>query len=94
MTKDELASSIASKTGVEKQQVVKTVEALMETIRVSMAKNETIYLRGFGTFLNKRRKAKPGRNITKNTTVLIPEHVVPSFKPAKEFVEKIKTKKV
>ena len=94
MTKQDLVNEVSKSTGVEKITVEKTIEALMETVRVSMAKNQNIYLRGFGTFLVKKRAKKTARNISKNTTVIIPEHFVPSFKPAKEFMDKIKSKKV
>ena len=94
MTKQDLVNEVSKSTGVEKIAVEKTIEALMETVRVSMAKNQNIYLRGFGTFIVKKRAKKTARNISKNTTVIIPEHFVPSFKPAKEFMDKIKSKKV
>jgi len=93
MTKDELANEIARKTGVNKFEVIKTVESLMETIKSNMARNQNIYLRGFGTFLVKKRAKKTARNISKNTTVMIPEHFTPSFKPSKEFVASVKAKK-
>lgn len=93
MTKLDLINEISKSTGVEKTVVKKNVEALMQTIRVSMAKNENIYLRGFGTFHVKKRGKKIARNISKNTTMIIPEHFVPAFKPSKEFMDKIKAKK-
>ena len=89
MTKAEIVSKISDQTGIEKPKVQKTVEALMETIKDSMAKGENIYLRGFGSFVVKKRADKTARNISKNTTVLIPAHHVPSFKPAEIFVSKI-----
>jgi len=85
MTKSEIIESIVATTGMEKPAVTAIVEALMGTIRESMVKCENIYLRGFGTFLLKNRAAKTGRNITNDTTVKIPAHVIPAFKPAKEF---------
>ena len=94
MTKQDLINDISKNTGIEKLVVEKTVEAFMETVRVSMAKNNNIYLRGFGTFLVKKRAKKTARNITKNTAIVIPEHFIPAFKPAPEFVSKIKLKKV
>jgi Bacterial nucleoid DNA-binding protein len=94
MTKQDLVNEISKQTGIEKIAVSKTVEALMETVKSSMTKNNNVYLRGFGTFLVKKRAKKTARNISKNTTLIIPEHFIPAFKPAKEFVEKIKTKKV
>ena len=85
MTKAELAASVARSTGIEKTTVAAVVESVMETIKGSIIQGEPVYLRGFGTFGIKHRAAKPARNITKNTTILIPESDVPSFKPAKEF---------
>jgi len=86
MTKAEIVSKISEQTGIEKPVVQKTVEALMDTIKVSMAKGENIYLRGFGSFVVKKRADKTARNISKNTTIIIPAHYVPSFKPAEIFV--------
>ena len=83
MTKAEIINEIVSKTGIEKPSVSATVEALMETIKQSMVKGENVYLRGFGTFLLKRRAEKTGRNISKNTSVKIPAHIIPAFKPSK-----------
>lgn len=93
MTKQELINEISKTTGIEKLTVGTTVEALMDTIRVSMSQDKNIYLRGFGTFEVKKRATKTARNITKNTTIIIPAHFVPAFKPSKEFIAKIKTKK-
>ena len=92
MTKAEIVQEIANNTGIEKVAVQATVEAFMETLKSNMAKGENIYLRGFGTFLLKKRAEKTGRNISKNTTVKIPAHMIPAFKPAKEFNSEIKTK--
>jgi len=92
MTKAEIVSEIVSKTGIEKVAVEAAVEAIMDTIKTSMVKGENIYLRGFGTFLLKKRAEKIGRNITKKTAVKIPAHMVPAFKPAKEFVTEVKSK--
>ncbi|MDP4208883.1 MAG: HU family DNA-binding protein [Bacteroidota bacterium] len=93
MTKDELATEISRKTGIDKVVVVKTIESLMETVKLNMTNNKNIYLRGFGTFLVKKRAEKTARNISKNTVVIIPEHFIPSFKPSKEFIDEVKTKK-
>ncbi len=92
MTKAEIVSQIVEKTGIEKVAVEATVEAIMETIRNAMADGENIYLRGFGTFHLKKRAEKTGRNITKKTAVKIPAHMVPAFKPSKEFAGEVKTK--
>ena len=89
MTKAEIVRKISDQTGIEKPTVQKTVEALMDTIKVSMAKGENIYLRGFGSFVVKKRADKTARNISKNTTVIVPAHHIPSFKPAEIFVSKI-----
>ncbi len=92
MTKAEIVSDIVEKTGIEKVTVEATVEAIMETIKSSMTKGENIYLRGFGTFLLKKRAEKTGRNISKKTAVKIPAHMVPAFKPSKEFVSDVKVR--
>jgi DNA-binding protein HU-beta len=92
MTKAEIVNEIVNKTGIEKNAVAITVEAFMETMKQSMVKGENVYLRGFGTFLLKKRAEKKGRNISKNTSVTIPAHMIPAFKPCKEFVEEVKTK--
>ena len=90
MTKAEIITKIAEQTGVAKKDVAMTVEAFMEEIRVSLAENkENVYLRGFGTFVVKHRAKKTARNISKNTTIVIPAHNVPAFKPAKTFIAKV-----
>ncbi len=90
MTKAEIINSISEKTGVAKRDVMVTVEALMEEIRNTMAvKKENVYLRGFGTFLVKRRAQKTARNISKNTTIVIDAHDIPAFKPCKSFMAKM-----
>ena len=90
MTKAEIVAEIANKTGIEKVAVQATVEAFMDTVKDSMVKGENVYLRGFGSFTIKRRAEKTGRNISKNTTIIIPAHNIPSFKPAKTFVNEVK----
>lgn len=96
MTKADIVAEIAEKTGIEKVAVQTAVEAFMNSIKVSLKTGDNVYLRGFGSFIVKRRAQKTGRNISKNTTIIIPEHNVPAFKPAKTFVEAVKenTKKV
>ncbi len=91
MTKAEIVADIANKTGIEKIAVQKTVEAFMDAIKDSMKGGENVYLRGFGSFVIKKRAEKTGRNISKNTTIIIPAHNIPSFKPAKSFVSEVKT---
>lgn len=92
MTKAEIVAEIANKTGIEKVSIQNTVETFMETIKSSLMKGENVYLRGFGSFIVKRRAEKTGRNISKNTTIIIPAHNIPSFKPSKSFVNEVKTK--
>lgn len=92
MTKADIVSKIAEKTGMEKMAAMAAVEEFMRVVRESMERGENVYLRGFGTFLVKKRAQKVGRNISKNTPVIIPEHYVPAFKPAKSFAEKVKQK--
>ena len=90
MTKAELASKISEITGVEKLTTLTVIESLMSEIKNSISMDEAVYLRGFGTFKAKKRAEKTGRNIKKNTTIIIPEHHIPAFKPSKTFVEKVK----
>ena len=92
MTKAEVVSKIASKTGVEKVTTLAIVETFMSEIMSAVSENEAVFLRGFGTFKAKKRAKKTGRNIKKNTTIIIPEHHIPSFKPAKIFVQDVKNK--
>ncbi|WP_226389805.1 HU family DNA-binding protein [Penaeicola halotolerans] len=93
MTKAEVITQIAEKTGVAKEDVATTVEAFFSVVKNSMAEGENIYVRGFGSFINKKRAKKIARNISKNTAIVIDEHFVPSFKPSKVFIEKIKNSK-
>lgn len=90
MTKAEIVAEIASKTGIEKVAVQQVVEGFMDAVKSSMIEGENVYLRGFGSFVVKKRAKKIGRNISKNTTIVIPEHYIPSFKPSKEFLNKVK----
>jgi DNA-binding protein HU-beta len=92
MTKAEIVAEIANKTGIEKVAVQASVEAFMESIKSSLSNGENVYLRGFGSFIVKKRAEKTGRNISKNTTIIIPAHNIPSFKPAKTFVNEVKNK--
>ena len=92
MTKAEVVSKIASKTGVEKVTTLAIVESFMSEIMSAVSENEAVFLRGFGTFKAKKRAQKTGRNIKKNTTIIIPEHHIPSFKPAKSFTQEVKNK--
>ena len=90
MKKAELASKISEITGIEKLTTLTVIESLMSEIKNSVSMDEAVYLRGFGTFKAKKRAEKTGRNIKKNTTIIIPEHHIPAFKPSKTFIEKVK----
>ncbi len=87
MTKADIVNEISKNTGIDKQNVLITVEAFMDVVKNSLAKEENVYLRGFGSFIVKKRAQKTARNISKNTTLIIPEHNIPAFKPAKTFSE-------
>ena len=91
MTKADVISEIADKTGIDKADVTTAIEAFFTVVKNSMANGDSIYVRGFGSFVNKKRAKKIARNISKNTAIVIDEHYVPSFKPSKVFVEKVKT---
>lgn len=92
MTKAEIVAEIAQKTGIEKAAVQTVVEKFMDSVKGSMINGDNVYLRGFGSFVVKRRAEKKARNISKKTTIIIPAHNVPSFKPAKVFTSEVKTK--
>jgi len=92
MTKAQIVSSISEKTGIDKAEVLATVEAFMNEIKSALESKDNVYLRGFGSFIIKERAEKTGRNISKNTTIKIPAHFIPSFKPAKVFVNGVKAK--
>ena len=82
MRKSDLINNISDKTGIPKVDVLVTVESLIKEIKTNIAKGENIYIRGFGSFITKKRAAKIGRNIKKNVAVHIPEHFIPAFKPS------------
>ena len=90
MTKADIINEISKNTGVEKVAVQKAVEAFMDSVKNSLEEGNNVYLRGFGSFIVKKRAKKTARNISKNTTIIIPEHFIPAFKPAKTFVNKVK----
>jgi len=91
MRKADLISKISDKTGIPKVDVLVTLETMFKEIKSTLANGENLYIRGFGSFIIKKRAAKIGRNIKKNIAVSIPEHFIPAFKPAKEFVQDIKS---
>ena len=90
MTKAEIVREVSKSTGIEATAVMAVVEGFMEAVKGSLAKENNVYLRGFGTFEVKTRAQKTARNITRNTTVIIPEHKVPAFKPCPEFKNQVK----
>ncbi|HLW21068.1 MAG TPA: HU family DNA-binding protein [Cyclobacteriaceae bacterium] len=93
VTKAEVIAKISEKTGIQKDDVTQTIEAFFKVVKDSMSEGENIYVRGFGSFVNKKRAKKIARNISKNTAIVIDEHYVPAFKPSKVFIEKIKNSK-
>ena len=93
MTKAEIVNEVAKATGIEKVTVQTVFEASMEAIKDSIIKGNPVYLRGFGSFIIKHRAQNAARNITQKTTLTIPAHDIPAFKPSKSFVESVKTNK-
>ncbi len=91
MRKADLIGKISDKTGIPKVDVLVTLETMFKEIKTTLISGENLYIRGFGSFIIKKRAAKIGRNIKKNVAVSIPEHFIPAFKPAKEFVQEIKS---
>ncbi len=85
MTKADIVSEISKKTGIDKATALVVVEAFMDSVKENMVNGENVYLRGFGSFILKKRAAKTARNISKNTSLVVPEHNIPAFKPAKTF---------
>ncbi|MBQ4276519.1 MAG: integration host factor subunit beta [Bacteroidaceae bacterium] len=90
MTKADIVTKISEETGVDKDTVLTVVEAFMATVKNSLSSGKEVFLRGFGSFIIKTRKQKIARNISKNTSIVIPQHNIPAFKPAKSFAEQIK----
>jgi len=91
MRKADLVAAISEKTGVPKVDVLVSLESFFKEVKNSLAEGENVYVRGFGSFVIKKRAKKIGRHIKKNVAIEIPEHYIPSFKPAKIFVEQVKT---
>ncbi len=87
MTKNDLVLAISKQTGIDKTTVMSVVEGLMDSVKTSLGNEDNVYLRGFGSFIRKKRAAKTARNISRNTTIVIPEHFIPAFKPSKEFIK-------
>ena len=93
MTKAEIVAQISRQSGIEKTVVMTVVESFMENVKESMVAGNEVFLRGFGSFIIKRRAEKTARNISKNTTIKIPAHNIPAFKPAKAFLNAVKENK-
>jgi DNA-binding protein HU-beta len=94
MRKADVVANIAEKTGIPKVDILVSIEAFFNEVKLSLVEGEPVFIRGFGSFILKKRAAKVGRNIKKNVSVDIPEHHIPSFKPAKEFMAAVKEKAV
>lgn len=90
MTKSEIVKEISAKTGIDSKAVLAVVEGFMNEVKTSLGENENVYLRGFGSFIVKKRAQKTARNISKNTTMIIPAHNIPAFKPSDEFLKMVK----
>jgi DNA-binding protein HU-beta len=90
MTKADIVSEISKNTGIDKATVLASVESFMDIVKNSLSQGDNVYLRGFGSFVIKKRAQKTARNISKNTTIIIREHNIPSFKPAKTFLNEVK----
>jgi len=91
MTKADIVNEISKNTGIEKITVQRAVESFMESVKDSLVREKNVYLRGFGSFIVKKRAKKTARNISRNTTIIIPEHFIPAFKPSKSFISKVKS---
>ena len=92
MTKAEIVNEVAKTTGIEKAQVLAVIEEFTSVVKGSIIAGTPVYLRGFGSFIVKHRAQKAARNITRKTTMTIPAHDIPAFKPAKSFVNVVKEK--
>ncbi len=92
MTKADIVNEISKETGIEKSQVQAVVEGFMESVKKSLINDNSVYLRGFGSFIVKQRAEKVARNIKQETTITIPAHNIPAFKPSKSFVSEVKNK--
>jgi DNA-binding protein HU-beta len=92
VTKADVVNEISAKTGIEKVDVQEVVETYFKVVKDAMSQGKNVYFRGFGSFIVKKRARKVARNITKNTSIVIPPHYVPAFKPSKTFVAQVKSK--
>ena len=94
MRKADVVTKVAEQTGVPKVDVLVTLEAFFKEVKSSVKSGENVYVRGFGSFIAKKRAQKIGRIIKRNETIVIPEHYIPAFKPAKTFVDAVKKGKI
>ena len=90
MTKADIINEIADQTGLDKTTISTVVEAFMSSVKDSIINDKEVFLRGFGSFIIKTRAQKTARNISQNTTIIVPEHKIPAFKPAKSFMDQVK----
>lgn len=90
MRKADLVAAISEKTGIAKVDVLVSLESFFKEVKSSLADGENVYIRGFGSFVVKKRAKKIGRHIKENKAIEIPAHYIPAFKPAKIFVEQVK----
>lgn len=90
MRKADLVNMISEKTGVPKVDVLVSLEMFFNEVKSSLSNGENVYVRGFGSFVIKKRAKKIGRHIKQNKAIEIPEHYIPAFKPAKVFTEQVK----
>ncbi|MCQ2140725.1 MAG: integration host factor subunit beta [Bacteroidales bacterium] len=94
MTKAEIVNEIAKEKGLDKAEVQAVIEEFMKCVKNALADDKPVYLRGFGSFITKKRAQKAARNITQKTTITIEAHKIPAFKPAKEFAAEVKKIKI
>ena len=92
MTKIELVKMVAEKTGIDQPTAMAAVEGVIDSLKESLINKESVFIRGWGTWTLKHRAQKTARNISKNTTMIIPAHDIPAFKPSKSFVNAVKEK--
>jgi len=91
MTKAEVITEVSRKTGIEKEEIKKTMEGFLSVIQDAVIQNQRVHFSGFGSFFRKKRAKKIGRNISANTAIVVNEHHIPSFKPSKFFLARVKS---
>jgi len=90
MTKADIVSGIAKSTGIDRTTVLSVVEAFMDAVITAMTEGKNVFLRGFGSFVVRKRAKKAARDIQNEVTIIIPERNVPTFKPSQSFAEKVR----